>query len=101
LRFHESSSSPRTLRCDWRIETHAFTEAVRSQGSNAFAEGGAGKTLLQLRGTFEIDAKKIRGVPGFLAGKIGKALEDFLGGKIESNLAETAKGLTRYLEERK
>ncbi len=54
-----------------------------------------------MRGTFEIDPKKIRGVPGFIANKVGKAVEDFLGGKIEPNLMETAKGLARYLEERK
>jgi hypothetical protein len=88
------------LRCEWRTETHALTEAVQSRGANLFVEDGPGKTVLQMRGTFDIDPKKIRGVPGFLATKIGKAVEDFLGGKIEPNLLETAKGLTRYLQER-
>ena len=90
-----------TFRCDWRTETHALTDAVQSSGCNSFLDDGKGKTLLQLRGRFEIDARKIRGVPGFLAGRIGKALEEFLGGKIEANLIETAKGMARYLEERK
>jgi hypothetical protein len=89
------------MRCEWRTETHALTEAVHSQGANLFVENGPGKTLLQMRGTFEIDPKKIKGVPGFIANKVGKAAEEFLGGKIEPNLIETAKGLTRYLEERK
>ena len=88
------------LRCDWRIETHAFTEAVTCQGFNVFLEDGPGKTLLEIRGKIEIDAKKIRGVPGFLAGKVGRTVEDFLGGKIQPNLVETAKGLTKYLEQR-
>ena len=88
------------LRCDWRIETHAFTEAVTCQGFNVFLEEGPGKTLLEIRGRIEIDAKKIRGVPGFLAGKVGRTVEDFLGGKIQPNLVETAKGLTKYLEQR-
>jgi hypothetical protein len=88
------------LRCDWRTETHALTEAVHSRGANVFLDEGPGTTVLQMRGTFEIDPKKIRGVPGFLATKIGKALEEFLGGKIEPNLIETAMGLTRYLQER-
>ena len=88
------------LRCDWRIETHAFTEAVTCRGFNLFVEPSPGKTMLEIRGTLEIDAKKIRGVPGFLAGKVGRTIEDFLGGKIQPNLVETAKGLTKYLEQR-
>ena len=35
-----------------------------------------------------------------LAGKVGRAVEEFLVGKIQSNLVETAKGLAKYLEER-
>jgi hypothetical protein len=88
------------LTCDWRIETHAFTEAVRCAGHNDFLEDGPGKTLLVMRGKIEIDAKKIKGVPGFLAGKVGKTVEEFLGNKIQPNLLETAKGLARYLEQR-
>ena len=84
--------------CEWRIETLAFTEAVLCRGVNVFLEDGPGKTLLEIRGKMEIDAKKIRGVPGFLAGKVGRTIEDFLGGKIQPNLVETARGLTKYLE---
>ena len=86
--------------CDWRTETHAFTDAVSCKGSNRFVADGDGKTLLEIRGSLEIDAKKIRGVPSFLAGKIGRAVEEFLVAKIQSNLVETAKGLAKYLEER-
>ena len=86
------------FRCDWRIETHAFTEAVLCKGFNTFIEESPGKTLLEIRGHMEIDAKKIRGVPGFLAGKVGRTVEEFLGGKIQPNLVETARGLTKYLE---
>jgi hypothetical protein len=87
--------------CDWRIETHAFTEAVSCGGRNVFLEDGPGKTVLQIRGKLEIDAKKIRGVPGFLAGKVGRTVEDFLGAKIQPNLVETIKGLEKYLESRR
>jgi hypothetical protein len=89
------------VRCDWRSETHAFAEALRCAGCNAFLEDGPGKTLLQIRGMLEVDAKKIRGVPTFLAGKVGRTVEEFLGGKIQLNLVETAKGLTKYLEDKK
>lgn len=84
--------------CEWRIETHAFTDAVNCRGRNAFLEDGPGKTLLQIRGKLDIDAKKIKGVPGFLAGKVGKIVEEFLVGKIQPNLVETVKGLEKYLQ---
>jgi len=84
--------------CDWRSETHAFSEALKCAGRNAFVEDGPDRTLLEVRGAIEIDAKKIRGVPGFLAGKVGRTIEEFLGGKIQTNLVETAKGLAEYLE---
>jgi hypothetical protein len=88
------------FRCDWRTATHAFTDAVSCSGSNRFLTDGDGKTLLEIRGTLVIDAKKIRGVPSLFAGKIGRAVEEFLVGKIQSNLVETAKGLEKYLEDR-
>jgi hypothetical protein len=88
------------MRCDWRTETHAFTDAVTCKGTNRFLPDGDGKTLLEIRGSLAIDAKKIRGVPSFVAGKIGRMVEEFLVGKIQSNLVETARGLARYLEER-
>jgi hypothetical protein len=89
------------VRCDWRSETHAFADALRCAGTNVFLEDGPGKTLLEVRGTLEVDAKKIRGIPTFLAGKVGRTVEEFLGGKIQLNLVETARGLTKYLEEKK
>ncbi len=89
------------MRCDWRTETHAFTDAVTCKGSNRFRADGDDKTLLEIRGSLEIDAKKIRGVPSFSPGKIGRTVEEFLVGKIQSNLVETAKGLAKYLEERR
>jgi hypothetical protein len=86
------------LWCDWRIETRAFTEAVRSGGRNSFESDGAGGTHLHVRGSLEIDPSKLRGVPGFLAGKIARALEGFLVDKIQANLVETVKGLSAYLQ---
>jgi hypothetical protein len=88
------------LRCDWRTESHALAGALRCMGSNVFLEDGPGKTSLEIRGALEIDAGKIRGVPSFLAGKVGRTFEEILGGKIRLNLIETAKGLTAYLGKR-
>jgi hypothetical protein len=39
-------------------------------------------------------------VPRFLAGTVGRTVEDFMVGTIQSNLVETAKSLTQYLEEK-
>jgi hypothetical protein len=91
----------KSLCCDWRIETHAFSEAVHAVGHNRFLEDGPDKTRLEIRGSFEVDAKKIRGVPRFLAGTVGRTVEEFMVGKIQSNLVETANSLTKYLEEKK
>lgn len=85
------------LWCDWRIETRAFPEALRCQGRNAFVEDGAGTTNLQIRGTLDVDARKMRGVPGFLAGTVSRSVESFLLDKIRANLVETANGLSKYL----
>jgi hypothetical protein len=87
-----------TFRCEWRTETHAFREALRCAGYDVFLDDGPGKTLLEIRGTLDVDAKKIRGIPWFLGSKVGRVFEEFLGTKIQANLVETAKGLTKYLE---
>jgi hypothetical protein len=85
--------------CAWTIETHAFTEAVTCRGTNTFVEEPGG-TRLEIRGTLAIDAKKIRGVPGLLAGKVGKAVEEVLVHKIQPNLVEVSAGLAKYLAQR-
>jgi hypothetical protein len=86
--------------CEWRIETHAFTEAVTCGGKNRFVEDGEG-TKLEIRGTLTIDAKKIKGVPSLLAGKVGKGVEEFLANKIKPNLVEVSAGVRKYLEAQK
>jgi hypothetical protein len=83
--------------CEWKLETHALTEAVHCAGKNMFVEDGGG-TLIQIRGELTIDASKIRGVPGFLAGKVGKTVEDFLGKRIQPNLVEVSQALGTLLE---
>jgi hypothetical protein len=85
--------------CAWHIKTHAFTEAVRCEGKNRFVEE-AGGTRLEIRGVLEIDARKIKGVPSLLAGKVGKMVEEVLAGKIQPNLVEVSRGLEKYLAER-
>jgi hypothetical protein len=90
-----------TLSCDFRTETRALTEAFRCSGQTRFTENGSGGTTMSVRGTLTIDASKIRGVPGFLAGRVGRAIEDAIGGSIQRNLVATAKALTTLLEQRR
>jgi hypothetical protein len=84
------------LVCDWRVETHAFTDAVTCEGRHSFLEDGAG-TRLETRGNLTIDASKVRAVPRLLAPKVSRAVAEFLGAKIQPNLVEVTKGLAKYL----
>ena len=89
-----------TFRCAWQTTTRAFGGAVSSGGQNAFVEAGPGKTLIEFRGALDVDAKKIRGVPGFLASTVGRNVEEFLLGKIQANLLETSRAVEKYLTQR-
>ena len=84
--------------CAWRIETHVFRDAVHCQGENTFTELDGG-TLLEIRGELRVDARKVPGVPRALAGRIGRAVEQYLVGKIEPNLLQVAQGLELLLAE--
>jgi hypothetical protein len=88
-----------TLVCDWRTEMHAFTEAIRCGARDRFLPDGPG-TLLEIRGALEVDGSKLPGVPSFLSGRIGRAMEGFLVGKIQADLVRTGEGLARYLHDR-
>lgn len=84
-------------RCDWTIHTHAFTDAVSSKGQTLLIELAPERTRIELRGDFSIDLKKVRGIPSFLAGSVGKAVEGFLSKQITANLTSTTDALSRYL----
>lgn len=86
--------------CEWRIETHAFTEAVTCRGINRFIEEGS-STRLEIRGVLEIDGAKLKGVPRLISGKVAKTVEDLLVSKIKPNLIEVSDGVRKYLEAHK
>lgn len=85
--------------CAWRIETHAFTEAVECRGLNRFVEVEGG-TRIEIRGELSIDARKIKGVPSMFAGKVASAVESVLVAKIQPNLVEVSEGLRKHLARR-
>ncbi|MDS3860060.1 hypothetical protein RIF25_04480 [Thermosynechococcaceae cyanobacterium BACA0444] len=82
---------------DWQIQTHAFTEAVQCLGKNIFIDSDQ-QTLIKSQGRLTIDPHKIKGVPGFLAGVIAQAVEDYLGQKIEPNFRQLAGAVQQYLQ---
>ncbi|GMV13737.1 MAG: hypothetical protein HS104_34625 [Polyangiaceae bacterium] len=86
--------------CSWRIETHAFTEAVSCAGKNHFVESD-GKTRLEIRGELVIDGAKLKGVPKLLSKRVASAVEDILVKKITPNLLSVSDGLRRYLEQKR
>ena len=86
--------------CSWAIETHAFTEAVQCKGLNRFYDEG-GATRIEMHANITIDARKIKGVPGFLAGGLGRAVEEFFKTKIQPNFVEVTNAIGRHLSESK
>ncbi len=85
--------------CDWVTETHAFTQAVKSQGSNRYLEvDGGKKTRLEIRGDLTIDGARIKGVPKLIAGRVAHAVEEFLVRTISNNLLDVSKGLEQFLK---
>jgi hypothetical protein len=83
--------------CEWRVETHLMTEAVRCQGKNRFLDEGA-TTKLEIRGDLEIDLAKFKGVPRFLAGSVGPVVEKFIVTLLTPNLLSVSKGLESFLQ---
>lgn len=82
---------------EWRITTHAFTEAVSCSGKNHFRERGE-TTIVENRGELIIHPHKIEGIPDFLKGQVAGFVEDFLSQKIGPNLTQMGEGVRQYLE---
>jgi len=89
----------RTWVCKWDIATHAFPGAVSCKGENRFIELGPERTRLEIRGDLVIDLKRVRAVPSFLAGSLGRTVEQFLAGHISQNLTSVSEGLRKYMED--
>jgi hypothetical protein len=84
--------------CEWRIETHALTEAVRCDGTTRFVELPGDRTRVEIRGELSIDLSRMRAVPAFLAGSLGRKAEQFLVRQITPNLTGVSDALTKHLE---
>jgi hypothetical protein len=85
-----------SFHCDWKIESHKFPEGVRCRGRNSFVDEGGEATLLGIRGTVEVDARRFPGVPSFLVKSVGRSVEEFLASTIESNVRQTIRWFEKY-----
>lgn len=82
--------------CQWRIVLGFLPDVIECTGSTVFAEAG-GRTTVTITGDITIHADRVPGVPRFMAGKIGEAIEKFVIGMIKPNLSKTNDGVTAYL----
>lgn len=83
---------------DWRIETHAYQEAVFCAGKNRFLDQG-NCTLVESRGEVRIDLSAIHGMPPFLRSQLVNLVEELLSKKIAPNLVQMGQSVQKYLEQ--
>jgi hypothetical protein len=83
---------------DWRIETHAYREAVFCFGKNRFLDKD-NSTLVESRCELRIDPSAIQGVPTFLLGQLVHLVEELVAKKIEPNLVQMGQNVQKYLEQ--
>lgn len=88
-----------TFICRWQTIVPALKDAVDARGQNSFVEKAPGVTTLRIQGDLKVDAAKIKGVPRFLAGTVGPAVEAFLVAAIKPNLLAVAKGVEKFLSQ--
>ena len=83
--------------CDWEIEVGFLSDAITAKGTNTYKEKGEDRVEIIIEGTLEVDAKQIPGVPRMLAGRVGKAVENFVVKMITPNLTNVNRGMEKYL----
>lgn len=84
-------------RCEWRIETRAFTEALKcGGGTRLVAQGDSTRVILD--GELTLDVSKVKGVPKFLAKSIGPQVEKFVVALIKPNLEKTNLAIAAFLD---
>lgn len=83
--------------CDWTIEPHAFRDAVRCTGRSEFIDLGGGRTRLEISGDLAIELGRLKKLPSFLAGSLGRTAEAFVVRQVTANLVAIADGLVRFL----
>jgi hypothetical protein len=85
-------------RCEWHIETRAFTEAFKCGGQTRLVADGD-QTRVILEGELTLDVSKIKGVPKFLAKSVGPQVEKFIVALIKPNLERTNQAIAAFLDD--
>jgi hypothetical protein len=88
-----------TWSSSWTIRTHVFPDAISVTGTTALVEISGGRTRVELRGDFVVDARKLGNLPHIIAQPIARAAEAYLTRQITSNLATTSDAIARFLRE--
>ncbi|MCO4743675.1 MAG: hypothetical protein KC912_02730 [Proteobacteria bacterium] len=84
--------------CEWILRTRAFTEAVDCTGrTELHADGDA--TIVRLVGDFNLDIRKVKGVPSFVAKRIAPQIEKFIVALITPNLERVNGSLEQFLDQ--
>lgn len=86
-----------TFITDWQIRPHAFSEAILWAGEDRYLEEGNGTRIIS-KGELSIDAKRLKGVPGFLTGQVSRVAEELLAKQAEPNFVEMSQCVQAYLE---
>lgn len=85
--------------CEWVIEPPAFRDTVRCVGRCDFIALGEDRTRLDVTGELSIALDRVRGVPSFLAGSLGRTAESFLLRQVTANIESVSHALDAYLRE--
>jgi hypothetical protein len=88
-----------TWSCEWQTETHAFRDAVRCRGRSDFIDLGGDRTRLEMTGELAIELDRVKGVPSFLAGSLGRTAEAFVVRQVTANLVAVSDALAAFLSE--
>ena len=83
--------------CRWEIELGFLKDAIQARGENRMEEVEGGQTEVTIAGDITVDAKKIPGVPKFVAKMVGSAVERFVVRMVTPNLKKTNDCVRSYL----
>lgn len=101
LSWHDFAEwDERSWSAKWRLESHAFPEAIRCQGHNRFFDLG-GRTRVEIDGELQIDLSRVRLVPELVASSVARAVERFIVRQITPNLISMSEALSDHLDEMK
>ena len=89
-----------TRTCRYSIELGFLKEAIHVSGLNRMRSTDEGHTEVTIAGEIRVDARKIPGVPKFMAKKVGGVVENFVVKTITPNLKKTNDGVRRFLSSR-